>query len=1008
MKRNLLLFVMLLLQLGVHGRENGDHTMRNQPLYFRENKGQIRDQQGKVREDIDFILQAPDVTLFVGKGKLHYQFTKEEKQDTQPRQGNLPPSYRVPGSVTLFRLDVDLVNSNRNTVAVKEEPQQGRFHYYNGPDAETGVTQVHTFKKVVYKNIYPNIDWVLYTGDKGFKYDFVVHPGGNTADIQLAYSGATEMKLLADGSLSISTPLGSIKEEAPYSYDAANKNKVSSRFVIKENTVSFKTGICKNTLVIDPGVQWATYFGGSSAEGATNVAVDKDGFIYISGLTQSNANIATTGAHQLTRGGGYNDAFLAKFDTLGQLQWATYYGGGGSGSPLSGAEMSAAVTCDTFGNVYIAGGTLSSTGIATTGSFQDVINPVPSGLTGVNGFLVRFNSNGIRQWGTYYGGSTTNTKFWAVTTDRQGNVYVAGDADSSNSTTGALVTAGVHQTTYGGGDLDGLLVKFDSTGNRIWATYYGGNELDDINALTCDDSGHVYITGITFNSPSGIATPGTHEPTLDPKAEGFLAKFNGSGQRLWGTYIRGKGQGVAINSFNHLYVGGHTQVSTADSMLITAGCHQTSVELGSQHNGFLMQFDPQNGIRNWGTFYGAEFTTFGYTLACDPYGNVFFGGDTKCYATLTTETIATEGSHQPSLGSAPGLSNPPSDAFIVQFDSTGERKWATYYGGTAGDGGKAIACDRNGALYLAGGSSSTAAIATPGTYQPTIGGSGDAFLVRFLPVDLALQALIDPDNDTLCSGTKPLSVLVANLGRMDKSDTLKISCTYSGPATGILDTFFTSGLAAGISDTFTVGNLDLSFPGNYNFTVYLHYTRNDNERNNDTLHFDLTVTNALPVADINVSQVGTVFYFSNNNAQSSDQYHWDFGDGTTSTDPNPSHQYDTTGTYQVTLIVTNFCGSDTATVSVEGIGNETGIPELEQGQGLAVYPNPAEQNLYLKNPGNLKLYEYNVVNALGQTLLKGNWNKTRSVNLKTLAPGTYFLRIHTEKGWLNRQFQVLR
>lgn len=1010
MKRNILLIIALLLQVAGYGREEGNPTLQDQPFSFRENKGQVRDQQGKTRTDIDFIMQTSDLTLYIGEGQLHYQFTKTEPADTATySKANPPKSYRVPGAVVMYRLDVTLVNSDKNAIVLPDEPVKERYHYYNnsGSNAE-GVSDVHAYKKIVYKNVYPNIDWVLYVHGKGFKYDFVVHPGGKPSDIQLKYDGATSIKLTADGSLNIATPLGSLTEETPYSYEAGNKKTIASKFVLKDNIVSFKTGSYKNTLVIDPGVKWATYFGGTSADGAIlNIAVDSLGYIYMSGLTQSNINIATTGAHQIARGGGYNDGFLAKFDTLGQLQWATYYGGGGTGSPLSGAELNVAVSCDPYGHVYLAGSTLSSTGIATPGSFQDTINPIPSGLTGVNGFLVQFNSDGVRQWGTYYGASSHLTKFWGVANDKYGHVYVAGDADSSSSTTGALVTPGAHQTVYGGGDFDGLLVKFDSTGERLWATYYGGTELDDINALTCDDSGNVYITGITFDSPDGIATPGTHESTFNTEAEGFLAKFDSTGQRAWGTYIRGKGQSVALDPFNHLYVGGHTQISVADSLLISAGCHQPSVVLGSQHNGFLMQFNPQNGTRNWGTFYGADKTTFGYSVACDPFGNVFLGGDTKCYAALTTQTIATEGSHQDTLGSAPGLSNPPSDAFLVEFDSTGKRKWATYYGGAANDGGKSLACDRTGALYLAGGTSSVSAIATTGTYQSAIGGSGDAFLVRFLPVDIAVQALVSPDNDTVCSGEIPLSISVKNQGRMDKTDTLAISYHYTGPANGSLDTFFTDDLLAGVSDTFELGNVDFQFPGVYQFTVYLHYTRDDGEHNNDTLHFTLEVTNALPVADINVSQIGTVFHFSNNDAQPSDHYQWNFGDGATSAVPDPSHQYTVTDSYQVTLIVTNFCGSDTATVMVAGIGEENDIDQPELSKNLSVYPNPAKQILFIKTKGNIELKEYSIIDILGRVIQRGDLDKKPSVVLNDLASGSYIIRIRSNKGWLNKQFQVL-
>jgi hypothetical protein len=269
MKKNILLIVMLLLQIGVHGREGSEPDLRNQPFSFRENKGQVRDQQGNIRTDIDFIMQTPDLILYIGKGQLHYQFIKAAHADTTTcSKANPPKSYRVPGGSTMYRLDVNLVNSDKNAVVLTEEPVQERYHYYNSPNSNAeGIADVHAYKKIIYQNVYPGIDWVLYTNGKGFKYDFVVHPGGKVSDIQLKYDGATSMKLATNGSLDIATPLGSLIEETPYSYERESKNTISSKFVLKDNIVSFKTGGCKNTLVIDPGVKWATYFGGTSADG---------------------------------------------------------------------------------------------------------------------------------------------------------------------------------------------------------------------------------------------------------------------------------------------------------------------------------------------------------------------------------------------------------------------------------------------------------------------------------------------------------------------------------------------------------------------------------------------------------------------------------------------------------------------------------------------------------------------------------------------------------------------
>src|SRR6185369_6380138 len=102
-----------------------------------------------------------------------------------------------------------------------------------------------------------------------------------------------------------------------------------------------------------------------------------------------------------------------------------------------------------------------------------------------------------------------------VTTDAQGNVYAVGYTLSAND----IATPGAHQTTFGGAGNrpDAYLVKFNSSGQRQWATYYGGSDVDWGYDVKVDAAGNVYMTGYT-NSTTGIATPGAYKPALTGSA----------------------------------------------------------------------------------------------------------------------------------------------------------------------------------------------------------------------------------------------------------------------------------------------------------------------------------------------------------------------------------------------------------------------------------------------------------------------------------------------------------
>src|SRR5436190_23809739 len=115
-----------------------------------------------------------------------------------------------------------------------------------------------------------------------------------------------------------------------------------------------------------------------------------------------------------------------------------------------------------------------------------------------------------------------------MTVASNGNVYVAGDTFS----TSGIATNGTHQTAYGGGIDDVLLAKFDSNGQRLWCTYYGGTQHDIAQAVVEDKNGNVIIAGHT-ESTLAIATSGAYATTYNFLYDAFVAKFTSSGTLIW-------------------------------------------------------------------------------------------------------------------------------------------------------------------------------------------------------------------------------------------------------------------------------------------------------------------------------------------------------------------------------------------------------------------------------------------------------------------------------------------
>ncbi len=467
-------------------------------------------------------------------------------------------------------------------------------------------------------------------------------------------------------------------------------------------TILFSFLIATPLLFAQPVRSWGTYYGGTGQETANSVAVDGDGNVYIAGSTTSTTAISSGGAHQPTYGGGQRDAYLAKFNSAGVRLWSTYYGG-------ATYDEAYAVCVDANGYVYIAGSTDSWVGIASNGCHQ----PALGGSGSYDAFVAKFNgTTGVQQWATYYGGPTTD-EGRAVAVDANGNVYLSG---YSQSATG-ISTPGSHQPVLSAGDA--FLVKFNSTGVRQWGTYYGGIGSEDGNGVAIGSDGSVYLGG-RGNSPAGISTIGSHQPTYGGGTyDAFLAKFNDAGARQWATYYGGMQddncQGIAIDNMDRIYLAGYTRSTNAIS---TVGAHQESYG-GEYNDAILVQFDA-NGVRQWGTYCGGLLSERGYIAAVDGNNNVYLSGYTD-----SENGISTAGSYQEIFGDG------QSDGFLVKFNSTGARQWGTYYGGPGIEYGLGAAVDANGAAYLVGDCASLG-MSTPGSHQPTFGGgSNDAYIVRF-------------------------------------------------------------------------------------------------------------------------------------------------------------------------------------------------------------------------------------------------------------------------------------
>jgi Secretion system C-terminal sorting domain len=180
---------------------------------------------------------------------------------------------------------------------------------------------------------------------------------------------------------------------------------------------------------------WSTYFGGIGLE-RCNAVISDDTDVYIVGYTTSSNNITTVGSYQHIISSSGGDGFLVKFDGGGTQQWGTYYGGNGVGE-IENIKIKS-------GNIYITGETSSTTNIATTGAYQETFNN--GGFSPVDGFFAQFTTDGLRNWGSYYGGEKQDYINY-VAINNNGDVYLTGITTSSTN----IATANSLQPNFNSG-----------------------------------------------------------------------------------------------------------------------------------------------------------------------------------------------------------------------------------------------------------------------------------------------------------------------------------------------------------------------------------------------------------------------------------------------------------------------------------------------------------------------------------------------------------------------------
>jgi RHS repeat-associated protein len=682
-------------------------------------------------------------------------------------------------------LRMQLVGSNPAAQAVGLDQVETRTNYFIGNDPTKWHTDIPNYAQVIFQNVYPGIDLIYHAGPSSplttnnspltnLEYDFLVHPGVDTNQIQWTMQGAKDMHLDDQRNLVITTPSGQqLTEHAPVVFQksevgsqgaggggasTAGGQQVSGHYVLDDSGhVGFQVAAYDHsrTLVIDPMLGYSTYLGGSASPwggaGARGIAVDSSGCAYVAGWTYS-LDFPILNAFQQTIGSTYYypDAFVSKLNPAGNaLVYSTYLGG-------SGNDFANGIAVDSSGDAYVTGVTVS-TNFPVQNPFQVYVQWLP------DAFVTKLSAAGnALVYSTYLGasGAPWYAAGWtlgqAIAVDSSGSAYITGYTYSS-----AFPVQNPFQATKRGSlGPNAFVSKLNSSGNGlVYSTYLGGSGFSYIvtisflysytvfqgdygEGIAVDSAGDAYVTGYTWSGDFPIAN--ALQPTnraYSRAYNAFVTELNPAGNGLvYSTYLGGSGWGssapaagdaadsIALDSAGDAYVTGTTWSSDfpVQNPILATKLGLVSI--------FVSKIIAGGSGLVYSTYLGS---TYGMAIAVDSAGNAYISGWGNGLLQNPFQTTGT--------------------GFVSELNTVGSRLvYSSPLAGT-GDVANGIAVDGAGNAYLAGVAYSNDlpiqdAFQTNNRSYPN---GSNAFIAKVVPGPFTLPQFNDPgDVMTTNTGTR--------------------------------------------------------------------------------------------------------------------------------------------------------------------------------------------------------------------------------------------------------------
>ena len=418
--------------------------------------------------------------------------------------------------------------------------------------------------------------------------------------------------------------------------------------------------LCISANAQSPNFVWAKGAGGTGDEYGASTSTDALGNVYVTGSFYSST--LSFGTITLTNAGDA-DIFIVKYGVAGNVLWAKSSGGIGTDAGNS--------TCtDSYGNVYVTGYFYSSTISFGTITLTNAGNR--------DIFIVKYDPSGNVIWAKS-AGNTNYENGLSNSIDVMGNVYLTGNYQSPTITFGAITLT--NTANNGGSDI--FIVKYDSSGNVLWAKNEGGFGNDFGTSITTDNSSNVFVTGFYNSTSITFGTITLTNPSSIGYANMYIVKYDTQGNLLWAKSVDGTAGNVSYSA----------STDALGNVFVT-GYYISSIIFGTiqlnntgKEEMFIVKYD-SSGNPLWANGVGNAGKVVGYKTCTDYNGNVYVSGNFTYYPiTFGTITLANAGND---------------DIYIVKYDALGNVLWAKRKGSTGDEVGLGISSNLFGTVYITG------------------------------------------------------------------------------------------------------------------------------------------------------------------------------------------------------------------------------------------------------------------------------------------------------------------